>query len=101
MLMNKSPARICLNLPRSGMLFVFQVMLGGGWFDRLLTESGDLPDEAAVAAMAKKAACEQLGISPDLQPSKVNVAYHKVGSERSCFTVPVTLLGIQMPVPVH
>ena len=60
---------------------------GRGWFNRLLTESGDLPDEAAVAAIAKKAACEQLGISPDLQPSKVNVAYHKVGSERCCFTV--------------
>ena len=61
------------------MLFVCQVMLGGGWFNSLLTESGDLPDEATVAAIAEKAACQQLGIPPDLQPSKVNVVYQKVG----------------------
>ena len=65
---------------------MFQVMLGGGWLDKMLKESGALPEEADVAAMAKDAACRQLGISANLQPSKVNVVFQKV-SLRSVFTV--------------
>jgi len=53
------------------------VMLGGGWLNCMLTEQGELPDEASVASMAKEAASIQLRIPSNLEPSKVNVSFQK------------------------
>ncbi|KAK7474388.1 hypothetical protein BaRGS_00034342 [Batillaria attramentaria] len=53
------------------------VMLGGAWFDGLRTEAGDLPTEERVIEIATGAVCEQLGISHDIQPSKVKVILQK------------------------
>ncbi|KAL8596599.1 hypothetical protein ACOMHN_034970 [Nucella lapillus] len=53
------------------------VMLGGGWMDHMLTPSGDLPRETDVAEMAQQAVQMELGLSPNLHPSKVKVSYLK------------------------
>ena len=52
-------------------------MLGGGWIEEML-HNGALSSDEIVADMAQAAAWNQLGIPPDIQPSKVNVAYNKV-----------------------
>lgn len=53
-------------------------MLGGSWFNKLLTDKGELPTLDTVAGVAKAAVISQLGFPHDLQPSKADVFLLKV-----------------------
>lgn len=53
------------------------VMLGGGWLDHMLDKCGNLPPDATVATLAQMAVCKQLGVSSDLEPSKIKVTFQK------------------------
>ncbi|PVD18355.1 hypothetical protein C0Q70_20904 [Pomacea canaliculata] len=54
------------------------VMLGGSWFNKLLTGKGELPTLDTVAGVAKATVISHLGFPHDLQPSKADVFLLKV-----------------------